>query len=153
MRRIGLVVIAGLTALLAGLSLAAQSKPDAVTVYKDPTCECCAKWVEHLQQRGFVATVIETADVEAVKRKNGVPPAGWSCHTALVGGYVIEGHVPAADVRRLLEERPAGVIGLTVPAMPIGAPGMEMPGGRVDPYNVVAFDKEGRGRVIATYGR
>jgi hypothetical protein len=88
-----------------------------------------------------------------VKTKNHVPQQARSCHTALVGGYVIEGHVPAADIQRLLKERPAGIVGLAVPGLPIGSPGMEVPGVKAQPFNVVAFDKGGRTTVFAAHGR
>ena len=153
MVRVSLVVMAAMATIAGGLSLVAQSKAESVTVYKDPACGCCAKWVEHLQQQGFVTTVTEVANVDDVKTKNHVPQQARSCHTALVRGYVIEGHVPAADIQRLLKERPTGVVGLAVPGMPIGSPGMEVPGIKAQPFNVVAFDKEGRTTVFAAHGR
>lgn len=153
MVRMSLAVVATMATIAGGLSLVAQSKAESVTVYKDPTCGCCAKWVEHLQQQGFVATVTEVANVDDVKTKNHVPQQARSCHTALVRGYVIEGHVPAADIQRLLKERPAGVVGLAVPGMPIGSPGMEVPGMKAQPFNVVAFDKDGGTTVFAAHGR
>lgn len=145
--------LAAMATLVGGMSLVAQGKAERVTVYKDPTCGCCAKWVGHLGQHGFVATVTEVANVDDVKTKNHVPGQARSCHTALVNGYVIEGHVPAADIQRLLKERPAGVVGLAVPGMPVGSPGMEVPGVKAQPFNVVAFDKAGRTTVFATHGR
>lgn len=135
------------------VALVAQGKPPGIAVYKDPTCGCCAKWVEHLRQSGFAPTVTETASVDALKTKHHVPQKARSCHTALVGAYVIEGHVPAADIQRLLKERPAGVIGLAVPGMPIGSPGMEVPGVKAQAYDVVAFSKDGRTSVFAVHGR
>ena len=152
MRRVILVLTAMVATIVGGIALNAQAKGETVTVYKDPTCGCCAKWVEHLRQHGFVTKVTETANVNDVKTKSGVPRQARSCHTALVNGFVIEGHVPAADVQRLLKERPAGVIGLAVPGMPIGSPGMEV-GAKVQPYDVMAFDKEGRTSVFASHGR
>ena len=131
----------------------AQSKAPGIAVYKDPSCGCCAKWVEHLRQGGFAPTVTETAGVDEVKTRHRVPPQARSCHTALVGGYVIEGHVPAADIQRLLKERPAGVIGLAVPGMPIGSPGMEVAGVKAQAYDVLAFDKSSRTTVFASHGR
>jgi hypothetical protein len=127
----------------------AQSAP-TVAVVKDPGCGCCTKWVAHLEEAGFKATVTESAEIDALKDSKGVPRAARSCHTATVGGYVIEGHVPAADIKRLLKERP-GVAGLAVPGMPAGSPGMEVPGGRVAPYDVIAFDKAGKTRVFASH--
>lgn len=131
----------------------AQGKPPSVVVYKDPSCGCCSKWVDHLRQNGFTATVNEVQNVDEIKTKNGVPQNGRSCHTALVGGYVIEGHVPAADLRRLLTERPAGTIGLAVPGMPIGSPGMEVPGVTPQAYDVLGFDRSGRLTVFAAHRR
>ena len=152
MTRVSLGVVAVVAMIASGLSLGAQSKPQTVTVYKDPTCGCCAKWVEHLRANGFATKVNEVANMNEIKEQNHVPRPTRSCHTAVVSGYVIEGHVPAADVQRLVKERPAGVIGLAVPGMPIGSPGMEQ-GNRVQPYNVLAFDKDGKTRVFASHGQ
>jgi hypothetical protein len=122
-------------------STAAQ-KPPTVRVFKDPTCGCCSVWVEHLKRNGFAPTSTNVSEMAAVKDKHGVPASGRSCHTAVVNGYVIEGHVPAAEIHRLLKTKPAGIVGLAVPGMPIGSPGMEGPNPR--PYDVLAFDKQGR---------
>lgn len=119
----------------------------AVEVYKDPSCGCCGKWAEHLRQNGFVVTVHEVADMASIKHQAGFPEAMESCHTAVVGGYLIEGHVPAGDIRRLLAERP-GVRGLAVPGMPASAPGMDMPG---EPYIVFAFYAYGESAVFASH--
>jgi hypothetical protein len=130
--------------------LAAQPPaPVPVSVFKSPTCGCCAKWNDHLTAAGFAVTSKDETDMNAVKDQRGVPPALRSCHTAVVAGYVIEGHVPADVVRRLLRERPAGIAGLAVPGMPAGSPGMEMPDGRKDAYDVVAFDTKGTTSVYA----
>jgi hypothetical protein len=129
----------------------AQKGP-AVQVYKDPTCGCCAIWVEHLRKAGFTASVNDVGDLNAVKTKYGVPQRARSCHTAFVDGYVIEGHVPAADVQRLLKQRPA-VVGLAVPGMPIGSPGMEVAGMKPQAYDVLAFDKAGQTTVFASHNR
>jgi hypothetical protein len=130
----------------------AQQKPTPVkphlTVYKSPTCGCCGKWVEYMQANGFTATVTNMADVSPIKIKHGLPARLASCHTTLVGGYVIEGHVPVADIRRLLKEKPA-VAGLAAPGMPNGSPGMDIPNS--PPYDVVSFDKNGRTQVFATH--
>lgn len=131
--------------LLATVPVAANSKP-ALTVWKDPNCGCCTGWVKHLRQHGFDVKVIETANVNDIKRAKGVPPALASCHTAKVDGYVIEGHVPAHAVQRLLRERPR-VAGLAVPGMPIGSPGME--GGAPEEYAVMGFE----GDSISVFGR
>jgi hypothetical protein len=113
-----------------------------VVVYKSPTCGCCNKWVEHMQQNGFRVEAHDTSSVDPIKDRAGVPATARSCHTGLVGGYAIEGHVPADVVRRLLRERPADVAGLAVPGMVTGSPGMEGP--NPQHYDVIAFTKDGR---------
>lgn len=130
-------------------------RPDAsatarptVTVYKSPTCGCCTKWVEHLQAYGFTVTSRDTDDMTTVKDANGVPDRLQSCHTALVGGYVIEGHVPAATIDRLLRERPR-IAGLAVPGMPAGSPGMEV--GVTEAYDVIAYEAGGSTRVYESH--
>lgn len=112
-----------------------------MTVYKSPTCGCCAKWVDHMREHGFEVAVVDDQQMGMRKAQLGVPQAMGSCHTATVGDYVIEGHVPAEDVLRLLREKPDAA-GLAVPGMPIGSPGMEV-GDRVDPYTVWLYQKEG----------
>ena len=107
-----------------------------VTVHKDPNCGCCSGWVEHLRAAGFSVDVQETTDLVRVRQRHGVPPELTSCHTAIVGGYVVEGHVPAPAIQRLLAERPDAK-GLAVPGMPVGSPGME--GGAPQPYAVILF--------------
>jgi len=127
--------------LLATVAMPAlAADPQTVTVYKSPTCGCCKLWVDHMRQSGFEVATHDIANVTPVKMEHGVPPQLASCHTALVGGYVIEGHVPAEDIARLLRERPP-VAGLAVPGMPMGSPGMEY--GTPQPYDVVAFGKDG----------
>lgn len=118
-----------------------------ITVFKDPNCGCCKSWVDHLRKHGFEVTVRDTTDMSGAKRTGRVPEALQSCHTAFVNGYVVEGHVPAADIQRLLKEKPK-VAGIAVPGMPAGSPGMEM-GNRVDKYDVVAFNRDGSRRVFA----
>ncbi|HEV7589352.1 MAG TPA: DUF411 domain-containing protein, partial [Longimicrobium sp.] len=120
---------------------AAASAPQLV-VYKDPSCGCCSKWVEHMRDNGFPVEAHDTAGVDGIKDRAGVPLAARSCHTGLVGGYAIEGHVPAEVVRRLLREHPADVAGLAVPGMVTGSPGME--GGTPQHYDVIAFTRDGR---------
>ncbi len=112
-----------------------------ILVHKDPNCGCCTGWVRHLKDAGFAVTVEETADLQPVRKRLGVPADLAACHTAEVDGYVLEGHVPAAAVRRLLEKRPTA-IGLAVPGMPSGSPGME--GGVSQRYEVVLFGANGR---------
>ena len=144
-KSIGLAALVLAIALISG-AVGAQ-KPVAVQVFKDASCGCCANWVEHLRRKGFAPTAENVADINAVKDKYGVPAQTRSCHTALVGGYVIEGHVPAADIQRLLKEKPK-VAGLAVAGMPIGSPGME--GANPRPYDVLAFDKTGKTTVFST---
>lgn len=119
-----------------------------VTVYKSPTCGCCALWADHLAEAGFRVRVEDRVEMVPVKQEHGVPLDLASCHTAVVDGYVVEGHVPAADLARLLRERP-DVAGLAVPGMPMGSPGMEGP--REDAYEVVAFDGDGGREVFARH--
>ncbi len=123
----------------------AEESPEVV-VYKTATCGCCSAWIEHLEAAGFRVTAHDERDLTAVKNQLGVPGPVRSCHTALVDGYLIEGHVPADVIRRLLEERPQ-VAGVAVPGMPIGSPGMEVPGRPADRYDVVTFDGRGRTEV------
>ncbi|HXU87924.1 MAG TPA: DUF411 domain-containing protein [Methylomirabilota bacterium] len=104
--------------------------------------------MDHLRKSGFTVGRRDTADVGAIKRKHGVPPALESCHTALAGGYVVEGHVPADVIQQLLRERPT-IVGLAVPGMPLGSPGMEAPGQKAQPYDVIAFDARGTSRIYA----
>lgn len=114
----------------------------AIDVYKSPSCGCCGAWVDYIRKAGFEVRVTEMEDLDPVKSKHGVPGDLQSCHTALADGYVIEGHVPVREIRRLLKERPAAV-GLAVPGMPSGSPGMEQ-NGRKDPYQVVLFSPSRR---------
>ena len=129
---------------------AALPKPISITVYKDPSCGCCKKWVDHLRGNGFAPEVHDRSDMQALKDSLGVPVALRSCHTAVVGTYVIEGHVPAADVTRLLATKPAKTVGVAVPGMPAGSPGMET-GGPVDRYDVIAFAAGGATRIFARH--
>lgn len=122
------------------LSLQLQAAPPQVTVYKTRTCGCCGKWVEHLKQNGFDPIVKEVASTAEYRKQYGVPERLQSCHTATVDGYTIEGHVPAADIHRLLKERPKAK-GLAVPGMPLGSPGMEA--ARKDSYSVWLFTAAG----------
>ncbi len=119
-------------------------------VYKSPTCGCCGSWIEHMQKAGFKVESRNVDDMTPVKTRVGVPPAKGSCHTAEVGGYFIEGHVPAEDVKRLLTERP-DARGLTVPGMPGGSPGMELPDGSVQPYVVELVARDGTTSVFARH--
>jgi hypothetical protein len=146
---IGAVV---LLAIAAGLTFSVQSgavSSNTVVVYKSPTCGCCKGWVEHMRASGFEVEVRDMNDVTPVKNEQGVRPEHRSCHTALVGGYVVEGHVPAAQITRMLAEQPA-IRGLAVPGMPAGSPGMEQgsPANYKD-YDVVAFTSDGTSSVYA----
>lgn len=139
-------------ALIIGvLATTAWADPAApvVDVYKSPTCGCCSKWIDHLKANGFTVRSHDTADVAQHKARLGIAPAYESCHTAQVGGYVIEGHVPARDIRRLLKEKPQAR-GLAVPGMPIGSPGMEQ-GNQKDRYEVILLDERGAPRVYSRY--
>ncbi len=127
-----------------------HAAPVAITVYKKAQCGCCRKWVDHLRKEGFEVTAKDVDDLAAIKAKLGVPASLHSCHTAIVGAYVVEGHVPAADVRQLLKEKPK-VAGIGVPGMPVGSPGMEMPDMPADKYDVVAFSKDGTQKVFASH--
>ncbi len=163
--------------LLAGLALAACAEPTApaaaavvpvavpapaippgvaaalplVEVFKSPTCGCCTGWVDHLREAGFQVEVTEADDLEPIRRQLGVPYGKGSCHTARVGGYMVEGHVPATDIQRLLAEHP-DVRGLVLPGMPLGSPGMEVPDGRVQPYTVEQVAHDGSTSAWATHG-
>ena len=143
MKRVSLVLAASL-----GLAACGQATAATIAVIKDPACGCCTQWVEHLRREGFVVSVTDTADQPARSAKLGVPEELRGCHTATIDGYVIEGHVPAADIRRLLAERPKA-LGLAVPGMPMGSPGMEQ-GGQTEPYVTVLFDRSS-GRVFARH--
>lgn len=145
--------VAGAATLIARHTAAAaavlpRTARPPVTVYKDPSCGCCKKWVSYMQQSGFTVTAHDSSDMDAMKDHYGVPSDVRSCHTALIGDYVIEGHVPAGDVDKLLATHPE-VAGLAVPGMVTGSPGME--GGAPQKYNVLAFKKTGSTTVFATH--
>lgn len=145
-----------LLAALAALPLAAAAKDESrtfVEVWKDAGCGCCKDWVSHMEAHGFVLKVHDGGHHE-MRSKLGIPQQLASCHTALVGGYALEGHVPAADVRRLLKDKPQAV-GLAVPGMPVGSPGMDgaVYGGRRDPFDVLLVGRAGAPRVYASYNK
>jgi hypothetical protein len=142
--------LAGAVIALGILAVRASTGPDgpSITVYKSPTCGCCAAWVDHLEENGFDVATIDTDEGSMLKARYGVPADLTSCHTALVEGYVVEGHVPAGEIEKMLNEE-ADVAGLAVPGMPMGSPGME--GSRVDAYDVMAFQKDGSRSVYASY--
>jgi hypothetical protein len=135
--------------LLLGLNAALRSQTHEITVYKTTTCSCCSGWVKHLRENSFTVKVVEVDSTAEYQKKNGVTSALRSCHTATVGGYTIEGHVPASEIQRLLKERPKAR-GLAVPGMPVGSPGMEV-GTRRDAYSVLLFDSEGKTSVYRNY--
>ncbi len=143
---------ADLNALLIGLvTPAVWAAPGAhvVDVYKSPTCGCCSKWIDHLEANGFTVRTHDTENVAAHKIRLGLPAGYGSCHTAEVNGYVIEGHVPAKEMKRLLKEKPRAR-GLVLPAMPVGSPGMEI-GDRKDSYGVFLVNRDGSTRTYAQY--
>lgn len=155
-RRAFVIRVSGLVAAgVAGGRLAAQvpgssAKPTPITVYNSSSCECCAKWVDHVRENGFEPTVRDEEDMDAIKTQLGVPEGVRSCHTALVGKYLIEGHVPASDIQRLLRQQPR-VIGLAVPGMPSGTPGMAQPGTKIAGFEVVAFQLDGTTGTFTRY--
>ena len=129
-------------------STAVLAEEPKITVYKSPTCGCCTKWVSHLQENGFEVETVDLKDLRMIKSMSGIKPEQASCHTAKVGDYVVEGHVPADDIKRLLAERP-DARGLTVPGMPKGSPGMEHP--NPDHYQVLLLGNDGTTEVFAEY--
>ena len=142
-------LILGVAALPLAQALPALAAAPAILVFKNPSCGCCGAWVEHLQAAAFSVSVKEVEDTTPVRRKLGLPDKYGSCHTATVGGCVLEGHVPAADVKRLLASKSVAV-GLAVPGMPVGSPGMEV-GDRFDPYDVLLVDRAGQSTVFSRY--
>ena len=145
-----------ITMLVAGFILTATAliliqrtaEAEDMIVYKSPTCGCCSEWIKHLEEHGFSVKAEDLRNVNPIKAELGVPNKLRSCHTAKIGDYVIEGHVPAQEITRLLKDKPQ-VNGLAVPGMPMGSPGMEGP--RKDRYDVLTFDKNGKSSVYASY--
>jgi hypothetical protein len=142
-RRPILLSIAAAAAFISTAANAAQ-----LTVMKSPYCGCCAKWIEHVQKHGFTVKVVDTEDMASVKNRLGVPDRLASCHTTMAGGYFIEGHVPAADIKRLLAQKP-NATGIAVPGMPAGSPGMEMAG--KEPYATILVRNDGTTGVFARH--
>ena len=136
-------------ALLTALASAALGG-ETIEVYKSPDCGCCGKWGEIMKKNGFEIVEHKTNAIIETKNKYGIPPELSSCHTGIVGGYAIEGHVPAEEIKALLAAKPADVVGISVPGMPLGSPGMEQ-GGIVEDYDVIAFKKDGTSEVFASY--
>ena len=154
----GVLLVGGLAVVLVFRTSAPTAEPrvaevaeagTAIHVYKTETCGCCALWVDHMEAAGFEVTVenLSNPDLAAMKQRHGIPVELGSCHTALAGGYVLEGHIPAGVVKSFLEEAPE-VKGITVPGMPIGSPGMEVAGVEPRPYDVIAFDGKGNRTVF-----
>lgn len=139
----------GLMVVVTAVVSQVEAKTSAVTVYASPTCGCCHEWVKHLQSNGFSVKTELVDDVSVVKNKYKVPGRLQSCHTAIVGGYVVEGHVPATAIKKLLSQKPA-VKGLAVPGMPIGSPGMEQ-GNMKEAYNVMSFTNQGKESVFMKF--
>lgn len=149
-RRAALVALAAVP-LLPALARAQRPLPE-VEVYKSPTCGCCNDWIKHLQANGFTVKATNVPDSRFMRARFGMPSKFASCHTALAGGYVIEGHVPAREIKRLLRDKP-DALGIAVPGMPVGSPGMDGPEyrGVVDPYDVLLVQPDGRATVFASY--
>ncbi len=147
-RRFVLTALAAVPLAAMMPDLMAKVLPE-VQVFKSPYCGCCRAWVDHLRSAGFAVKVSDVEDTTAARKRLGMPDRFGSCHTATADGYVLEGHVPAAEVRRLLASRPQAM-GLAVPGMPPGSPGMEV-GSRQDPYQVLLIDRSGQARVFANY--
>lgn len=147
-RRTFLSSVAAAAASASLPAFAAGTLPQ-VEVFKNPDCGCCGAWVDHLKAAGFPVKVHEAPDTSAVRKRHGIPDEFGSCHTGVVAGYALEGHVPAEDIKRLLAKKPAAA-GLSVPGMPVGSPGMEV-GSRKDPFQVLLIDKAGRSSVFASY--
>lgn len=147
LKSIGMLILAGCS-----LNLPAEetAKPAEMTVYRSPTCGCCENWLEHVKESGIKIKDVVSDDMQAIKAKLGLPDKLASCHTAVIDGYVIEGHVPAADIQRLLQTKPK-VLGIAAPGMPMGSPGMEV-GNKKDEYEVKSFDKDGHFEVFASHG-
>ena len=146
---VGGLQVSAATLMLAQSSQAAESL-SKMTVTRDPTCSCCGGWVAHVKAAGFPVEVVEASDLAPLKAKLGVPKALIACHTAQIDGYAIEGHVPAGAIKRLFAERPQAAAGLAVAGMPVGSPGMEVPGTALETYEVILFGP-GLQRVFARY--
>lgn len=151
------LAVSAIAVVALGLGVVAQQKPAPAaapmkaTVYKTSSCGCCRLWVDHLKANGFDVQAMDvwSADVRNVSKMAGLKDEDTSCHTAKIGNYTIEGHVPADDIKRLLKEKPAGVVGLAAPGMPQGSPGMEQ--GAKEPYDVIAFKRDGTSTVFAKH--
>lgn len=156
--RISHIALAVSAIAVSGLGLVAYAQPkpassrsNVAVVYKTSSCGCCKMWVEHLKKNGFEieANDVSAAQVRSVSQSAGLSEDNTSCHTARIGGYIVEGHVPAADIQRMLKQKPA-IAGIAAPGMPMGSPGMEQ-GGRKEPFEVIAFTKDGKTSVFAKH--
>lgn len=146
----GLAAATGLAFAGCGRTATTSARAGAMTVYRDPSCGCCTAWARIARNAGYEVAVVDHPDMAAIKRRYGVPDQLLSCHTSVIGGYAVEGHVPLEAVRRLLKTRPAGIKGIGVAGMPLGSPGMEVPDGTKQPFEVMAFDESGRIRRFAS---
>ncbi len=142
-------LVLGIALTLSSLTISAAESFPTVTVYKSATCGCCDAWVMHLEENGFKVQTRNVENMAPYKKQANVPYGASSCHTAFVGGYAVEGHVPAADIKGMLTEKPA-IRGLAVPGMPMGSPGMEY-GDSKDPYNTISYTKSGQTSVFASH--
>jgi hypothetical protein len=149
---LALLALPALASAPALVQSAPAAVPAVIEVWKSPTCGCCNDWIKHLEASGFRVQATHVADARLVRARLGMPAQFGSCHTALVGGYVVEGHVPAREIKRLLREKPAA-LGIAVPGMPIGSPGMDGPEyrGVVEPYDVLLVHADGRASVFARH--
>jgi len=148
-RLTAIVLTIFISSLISFVFLQKVSAEPEMTVYKSPTCGCCGKWITHMEENGFNVTAVDVLEMNIVKEKYGIDRQLASCHTAVIDDYFVEGHVPANDVKRLISEKP-DVLGLSVPGMPVGSPGMEM-GDRIDNYAVIAIGKDGDTQVFNQY--
>jgi hypothetical protein len=151
MRALALAVASAAAVAPVARALAQGARPLAIDVYKSPLCGCCEAWVKHLRSNGFTVTVHDVEDTGEYRKRFGMPERFGSCHTGHIAGYAIEGHVPAADIRKLLAAKPKAV-GLTVPGMPVGSPGMEQ-GSRKDPFDVLLVKADGAASVFTRYNK
>ena len=141
-----------LAVMMGACAQSAEPGLPTITVHKSPTCVCCKVWAQHLRNAGFAVEVKNSQNLSPVKQRLGVPATMGSCHTAEVGGYFVEGHVPIEDIKRMLRDRPDAK-GIAVPRMPVGSPGMEVPSGEVEPYSVFMTMRDGGTRVFAKHGQ
>lgn len=151
--RRSLLAAAAALAVPAFANAPAEGGKPLVEVWKSASCGCCGDWIKHLEANGFQVKAFEVDDASKVRRRVGFADKFGSCHTALVGGYALEGHVPAREIKRLLKEKPQGVVGIAVPGMPLGSPGMDGPvyNGRKTPYDVVLVKRDGTASVFQSY--